>query len=64
MKKNTKVILGLGLFTAAAAFAAGVVHELKVIKKLTTDIDELPEEEVATEETVTENPAEESAEAE
>jgi hypothetical protein len=58
MKKNTKVILGLSLFTAVAAFTAGVVHELKVIKKLTTDIDELPEEEIPAEDPVAENPAE------
>ena len=60
MKKNTKVILGLGLFTAVAAFAAGVVHELKVIKKLTTDIDELPEEDASAEE-ATEEVTEENA---
>ena len=62
MKKNTKVILGVGFLTAVAAFAAGVVHELKVIKKLTTDIDELPEEDAAAEETVAEDAAEEIAE--
>lgn len=51
MKKNTKRLIGLGIAaTAVAAFTAGVVHELKVIKKLTTDIDELPEEEVPAEE--------------
>ena len=51
MKKNTKLWIGLGIAaTAVAAFTAGVVHELKVIKKLTTDIDDLPEEEVPAEE--------------
>lgn len=51
MKKNAKLLIGLGIAaTAVAAFTAGVVHELKVIKKLTTDIDDLPEEEVPAEE--------------
>lgn len=47
MKKNTsKILFGVGIAAIATAFVAGVVHELKVIKRLTTDIDELPEDEV------------------
>ena len=65
MKKQSKIILGVGIAAAAiGAFAAGVIHELKTIKKLTTDIDEIPEEEVPTtveaEETVAEEIAEDA----
>ena len=66
MKKQSKIILGVGIAAAAiGAFAAGVIHELKTIKKLTTDIDEIPEEEVPTaaeaEETATEEEVAEEA---
>ncbi len=50
MKKSTaKILIAAGVAAAAAAVVAGVIYELKVIKKLTTDIDELPEDEVPTE---------------
>ena len=69
MKNSSKFVLGVGIAAAVGAFVAGVVHELKTIKKLTTDIDEIPEEEVpaeeaveeAVEEVVEEAPVEEAA---
>lgn len=47
MKKSTKLWIVASVAAAAAAiFTVGIVHELMVIKKLTTDIDDLPEEEL------------------
>ena len=60
MKNSSKFVLGVGIAAAVGAFVAGVVHELKTIKKLTTDIDEIPEEEVPTE--AVEETAEEAVE--
>ena len=41
---NKKLMIGLGLAAVATAvIAIGVVHELKKIRALTTDPDELPD---------------------
>lgn len=53
MKNSTKVAIGVSIAATAAltAFVAGVVHELKAIRKLTTDADDaLPEEILAEDE--------------
>lgn len=58
MKKSTKnILIGAGIATAVGAIAAAVVYELKLIKKLTTDIDEMVEEEVPMEEFALEDEA-------
>ncbi len=45
MKLSTKIAIGATAATMLAAFTAGVIHEIKAIKKLTTDVDDaLPEE--------------------
>ncbi len=44
MKKSTAILIGVGVTVAAAAIVAGVVYELKTIKRLTTDVDDLPDE--------------------
>lgn len=44
-KNNIKLIVGLSIAAAATtALVIGVVRELKAIRNLTIDIDELPEE--------------------
>ena len=64
MKKSTaKILIAAGVAAATAALVAGVIYELKVIKKLTTDIDELPEDEVPTEAIEAEEAADEAEEA-
>jgi hypothetical protein len=53
MKTSTKVAIGVAVAATAAlsAFVAGVVHEFKEIRKLTTDADDaLPEEILAEDE--------------
>lgn len=55
MKLGTKVAIGVTAAAAVATFAAGVIHELIAIKRLTTDADDaLPEEILEDEETVVE----------
>ena len=51
MKTSAKIAIGLSIAAAAVAiFAAGVIFELKAIKKITTDADDaLPEEILAQE---------------
>lgn len=44
MKKSTAILVGVGAAVTAAAVAAAVIYELKMIKKLTIDLDDLPEE--------------------
>ncbi|MBQ9761065.1 MAG: hypothetical protein IJW16_06930 [Clostridia bacterium] len=45
MKLSTKLAIGITAAAAVSAFTAGVIHEIKAIKKLTTDADDaLPEE--------------------
>ena len=45
MKTNTKILIGLGIAAAAtAAIAIGVIRELRAIRNLTIDVDDLPEE--------------------
>ena len=42
MKKSTKnILIGAGIATAVGAIAATVIYQLRLIKKLTTDIDEM-----------------------
>ena len=55
MKKSTKnILIGAGIATAVGAIAATVIYQLRLIKKLTTDIDEMTEEEVPMEEIIVE----------
>ncbi|MBQ8213629.1 MAG: hypothetical protein IJZ80_06435 [Clostridia bacterium] len=59
-KNNIKLIVGLSIAAAATtALVIGVVRELKAIRNLTIDIDELPEEpgDIADEEEVAEDAA-------
>ena len=45
MKTNTKILIGLGIAAAATtAIAIGVIRELRAIRNLTIDVDDLPEE--------------------
>lgn len=47
MKNSTKLIIGLGVFAAAtAAVTYAVVRELKAIRNLTIDMDDVPDEEM------------------
>ncbi len=47
MKKSTKnILIGAGIATVVGVVTAIVIYNLKNIKKLTTDIDELSDEEV------------------
>lgn len=51
MKTNTKILIGIGIAAAATtAIAYGVYRELKAIRNLTIDVDDLPEEDEALEE--------------
>ena len=51
MKKSTaKILIASAVAAATVAVVAGVIYELKVIKRLTTDIDELSEDEILPEE--------------
>lgn len=44
-KMQIKLLVGLGIATVAtAALAIGVIRELKAIRNLTIDADELPDE--------------------
>lgn len=44
-KTQIKLLVGLGIATVAtAAIAIGVIRELKAIRNLTIDADELPDE--------------------
>lgn len=44
-KTQVKLLIGIGVATAAlAAITIGVIHELKAIRALTIDADDLPEE--------------------
>ena len=65
MKTNTKILIGIGIAAAAtAAITYGVLRELKAIRNLTIDVDDLPDEEIdAVCEEVCEEAAEEAAEA-
>jgi len=72
MKTNTKILIGIGIAAAAtAAITYGVLRELKAIRNLTIDVDDLPEddaidavcEEACEEEAAEEVAAEEAAEA-
>lgn len=48
--KNTKLWIGVGIAAAVtAAITVGVVHELKAIRKLTIDADDLFDEDDALE---------------
>ena len=51
MKNSTKVAIGVSIAATAAftAFVAGVVHEFKEIRKLTTDADDAMPEEILAE---------------
>jgi hypothetical protein len=69
MKTNTKLLIGIGIAAAATtAIAYGVYRELKAIRNLTIDVDDLPEEDdaleepEAAEEETEEEPAAEAAE--
>lgn len=68
MKTNTKILIGLGIAAAATtAIAYGVYRELKAIRNLTINVDDLPEdddpiEELAEEEEVAEEATEEAVE--
>ncbi len=45
MKTSTKVLIGLGIAAAATTLIAiGVIRELKAIRALTIDEDDLPED--------------------
>ena len=44
MKKSIAVLAGIGAAVTVAAVAAAVIYELKMIKKLTIDIDDLADE--------------------
>lgn len=47
-KSNIKLIVGLSIAAAATtALVIGIVRELKAIRNLTIDVDELPEEPMA-----------------
>ena len=69
MKTNTKILIGLGIAAAATtALAIGVIRELRAIRNLTIEVDDLPEEDAidaldadAVEEAVAEEPAAEEA---
>ena len=46
MKTQTKVLIGIGIAAAATtAIAYGVLRELKAIRNLTINVDDLPDEE-------------------
>ena len=50
MKTNTKILLGIGIAAAATTvIAIGVLRELRAIRNLTIDVDDLPEDEPADE---------------
>ena len=64
MKNSTKLLIGFGIFAAATtAITIGVVRELKAIRNLTIDVDNLPDEDEAMEELTEELEAEEAVEA-
>lgn len=47
MKNTTKLLIGLGIATAAtAAIAVGVIRELRAIRNLAIDVDELSDEDL------------------
>lgn len=47
MKNTTKILIGLGIATATtAALAIGVIRELRAIRNLTIEVDELPDEDL------------------
>lgn len=50
MKNTVKIALGATAVAALATIVAGVVYELKQIKKITTDADDALPEEILTEE--------------
>lgn len=52
MKNTAKIAIGATLLAATATFVAGVIHELKVIKKMTTDADDAAPEEILSEDAV------------
>ena len=59
-KSNIKLVVGLSIAAAATTvLVIGVIRELKAIRNLTIDIDELPEEpgDIADEEEVAEDAA-------
>ena len=63
MKNGAKIAIGVGAAVAVvSAFTAGVVYQLKAIKKITTDVDDALPEEILEEEA--EVVAEEAVEAE
>lgn len=71
MKTNTKILIGIGIAAVATtAIAYGVYRELKAIRNLTIDVDDLPEEDedlealACEEEEAAEEAAEEVAEEE
>ena len=65
MKTNTKLLIGIGIAAAATtAIAYGVYRELKAIRNLTIDVDDLPDEDDVLEELEAEEAAEEAVEEE
>lgn len=63
MKTNTKLLIGIGIAAVATtAIAYGVYRELKAIRNLTIDVDDLPDEDDVLEELEAEEAAEEVAE--
>lgn len=64
MKKSTRnILIGAGIATAVGAITTAIICQLRVIKKLTTDIDEMTEEEVPMEEIIVEEIFDEESEA-
>ena len=66
MKNGAKIAIGVGAAVAVvSAFTAGVIYQLKAIKKITTDADDaLPEEILEEEVEAVVEAAEEAVEAE
>ena len=65
MKTNTKLLIGIGIAAVATtAIAYGVYRELKAIRNLTIDVDDLPDEDDVLEELEAEEAAEEAVEEE
>lgn len=50
MKNSTKILIGLGIAAGVTAvLAIGIIRELKAIRALTIDTDEIPDELAAVE---------------
>lgn len=52
MKTSTKIAIGTAAVAATALFVAGVVREVKKIKKITAEVDDAMPEEILYEEEV------------